>query len=154
MEHFADLFAANYVGRANGSLLTHLADNAPVSQTHPATADRNAVVNDFLSGTQNPIVDLFSNSSSMLKAPKLKIRYTTPDVSDAFNNIRPYPIENESELHGLIEASWTFLESALKSKLAPWTNLEEQDIGRIVNDLTEKSIRNMAILEKWDGATK
>ena len=154
MEYFADLFAANYVGQANSKLLSNIAENAPVSPTHPATASRNGVIDDFLNGVTNPIVELFNNSLSTLGVPELKKRYTRPNIEDAFNNIRPYQIKNENELHGLLEAAWNFLEDALEKKREPWASLDEQEIGRIVNDLTEKSIRNMAIWEKWNGASK
>lgn len=151
-EHFCDLLAAGYVGTAMCKLLNHIAPNAPAGPSHPATAIRISVIEDFLGGRNNAVVDLLQQALTNLKMPPLAIRFAEPSVATAFKNIRPYQIQTEQELHGILPAAWTFLEQAASRRDLPWSQLEDEDIVRIINDLVEKSIRNFSIQEKWNAA--
>lgn len=152
-EFFADLFAAAYVGEANYKLLNEIAANAAGSLSHPPTLNRVELARDFIGGNSNPIIDMFQNVLSLLKLPKLTKNYESPDIKKSFNNIRPYMIKNDLELHGILESSWFHLSEALKSKDSPWVHLDEAKIHCIINDLTEKSLRNYSIQESWSNGT-
>ncbi len=151
-EHFCDLLAAGYVGTAMAKLLNHIAPNAPTFATHPATATRISLINDFLSGRNHPTIDLLQNALKSLKMPTLATRFTEPDISTSFQNIRPYDIQSQQELHGILPAAWSFLEAAASKKSLPWSQLDDESIVKTINDLVEKSIRNFSIVEKWNAA--
>ena len=149
-EHFADLFAACYVGRASVAPLKTIAPNAPASPTHPSTNDRVAVVEDFLKGNPSQIFQLFQQCVSNLNAPALTVMHDAPDLRTPLDDIRPYVIQSERELHGIFESGWNYLADALDQHVPAWsTSLPDADIERIINDLIEKSIRNHSILERW-----
>jgi len=153
-ELFADLFASCYVGHENGQFLKKLVPGSTSihTPTHPSTDFRINLTSDFLSGNNNPIVDIFQNALIKRGLPELKKRYTTPEISNTFGNLRPYTIQNDQELHGILEAAWSFFDVAIKKESLPWSEIEESKISKIINDLTEKSIRNKVIKEKWEHA--
>ena len=152
-EHFSDLFAACYTGSAISLFLDSIASDAPISATHPATADRISVVQDFLSGTPNPIVDFYQDVLKQRGLPELNKRYVSPSIKPNFDAIRTYPIANNEELHGLIDSVWIYLCEAYEQKSEPWSAMSKQEIMRIINDLIEKSIRNRMVKLKWSDAT-
>ncbi|WP_157861918.1 hypothetical protein [Methylobacterium sp. Leaf361] len=153
-EYFADLFCACYTGRASARTLETIAPNAPPSLTHPATAVRVALIEDFLAGRTNQIIDHLQECLMDLGAPALMPLFTLPDISENFNDMRPFVLNTDEHLHGIFEAAWDYLGSCLDARMAPWIapNFTESDIERIVNDLSEKTIRNMSIRERWSSA--
>jgi hypothetical protein len=150
MEHFADLFAACYVGRAGIETLKTIAPNDPASITHPATANRVALVEDFLDRRPSPMVELFKQSLAAIGAPALAVQFSRPNISPSFDDIRPYDISSIDELHGIFLSAWEYLSDVLDFKRQSWaTGADNAKIELIINDLTEKSIRNYAIKERW-----
>jgi hypothetical protein len=156
LEHFADLFAAAHIGRCSIGALELIAPNAPISFTHPSTSDRVFLVEEFLAGRQTGLIGVFQSSLQQLSLPPLQIEFDTPDVRTSFDDIRTYPITSKRELHGIFGAAWKYLEEGLDQRSAPWIppTFTDADVERVVNDLTEKSVRNASIKERWDsGAT-
>lgn len=150
MEYFADLFAASYAGRAYGAFLGDFAKDYDTSPTHPSTADRLSNIEDFLSGRSNPIIAVLQAALTSQGLPALEIHYRSPAITSAFDNVRPYPIASDEEVHGIFEAGYQYLQSALKRDAEPWANMSEGTVEAIVNDLVEKSIRNRMIVANWD----
>lgn len=149
-EHFADLFAACYVGRTNGHALNTIAPHAAQSFTHPSTSDRILVVEAFLNGSAHPLVELFQACLRRLGAPPLAINYASPTITEELDDIRPYVIQSPPELHGLFASGWDYLQRALDFKTPPWSaGLSNAAIERTVNDLIEKSLRNHSIRTRW-----
>jgi len=148
-EYFADLLAASYTGGGIHRFLSNIAGGHPESDSHPATDDRLANIDDFLSGASNDKITLFQDALRALKLPKLEIRFEKPEIASAINNIRPYEIKNSKELHGILDAGWEILDSAQKRADPPWSMMDEFEPDRVVNDLIEKSIRNWMVKEKW-----
>jgi hypothetical protein len=107
-------------------------------------------VNDFLSGTQNPVVDLFQDALANLGLPNLAVRFSEPDVT-CFDDVLTCRLRDESELYGLFLSSWNYLEVQLQKRTAPWItdDATTYTIEKTVNDLTEKSLRNFEISERW-----
>lgn len=149
-EFFADLFAASYTGYGIYKFLSNIAPDAEDSSTHPATQKRLEIIDCFLQNKGNEFVDLFNECLNNLSKPKLEIRYIKPDVSTFFNNVRPCKINDDKELHGLMEAAWEFCEFAQSSTDAPWKDIGEFKIQKIINDLVERSIRNRLTSVKWN----
>lgn len=151
-EFFADLFAACYVGPACVEFLKTTGPGRR-SDTHPSTDERVCVTNDFLNGTPNYTVQMFNDVMAKRSAPSLHPRFSSPSLTDTFGDIRPYHIGGDDELHGTFMAGWQYLKSALKRDALPWSEMGEEDVDRIINDLVEKSIRNRAIREQWANAS-
>ena len=151
-EHLCDLVAACYTGTGISEMLMHISPGTQKTATHPATDDRITLVDDFLNGKNNPMTDLLNQSLTKRGLPSLSIRYTKPVITPPFDDIRPYKIKNREELHGILEAGWQYLIDQKRSPKKPWSQLDEFDPDRIINDLVEKSIRNFMIEELWHNA--
>lgn len=151
MEYFADIFAAIYTGRCVSTFLEALTGAGQgATGTHPATADRDRMVNDLLGNVNNPILDSLTPVLQQLNLPALHVRYTPMNVIDNFNNMRPVAVSNTSELHGIFPAAWNYLKDAAELRSGNWRNMPVSEIERVVNNLVEKSIRNRMIVEKWN----
>ncbi len=149
-EHFADLFAACYVGPAIVDTLYAINPNAEISLSHPSTAKRMGIVQAFLDGDEIGALGMFQDALKSLGLPPLQPRYRVPSIDDAFDDIRPYAISDTEELHGMFAAGWSYL-GRIKSGGGPeWASGGGHlDAVRIVNDLIEKSIRNASIRDLW-----
>lgn len=153
-EFFADLFSASYTGGANIIFLNEFAPNQPASNSHPATSQRIEVLEAFLQGKHHETIDIFQSALNKLGLPLLSKRFKLPDLYYCYNNIRPYCIKTKEELHGILEAGWNY-QLTLKANSDSALNdiTDEFEPARIINDLTEKSIRNMILNEKWNNGT-
>ena len=150
-EHFADLFAASYVGNSSVNTLKTIAPSDPTSSTHPSTADRIGLVEKLLSGQNDPLIEMFGDLMAKLGAGPLAPEFKAPSVKRSFDDVRTYQIADIPELHGIFESAWNYLGDALDARSPPWvkSTFTEGDIERVVNDLTEKSVRNKSIRERW-----
>ncbi|MEX3313999.1 hypothetical protein [Sulfitobacter sp. PS-8MA] len=151
MEHFADIFAACYCGDALNHTLGYIAKDNPASDTHPATSDRIELVSDFLQGTDKPITALLKKAFKIRTGGELEPKYSVPEISNFFDDVLTYPIGSKRELFGLFQASWRYLEAQLDKPTAPWIEAQTSEfiIEKTVNDLTEKSLRNYEVRERW-----
>lgn len=120
MVYFADLFAACYCGNTTNKSLSAIAPNHPDSPTHPSTAKRTLVVDDFLAGTNNDMVNILQSALSVKKQPPLATRFSIPDIVERFDDVLTYKIAGVEELYGIFAASWNYLEDNLGSRSAPW----------------------------------
>lgn len=152
MEHFADLFAACYCADSLSEILSHLEGSQPASDTHPATTDRASVVSDFLSGTRNPVVDMFQSILPLRGLPSLSQHFSIPAVEASFNEVLTYPIASDNEFFGFFPAAWRYLEEQIENRSAPWLRADTTllAIECTVNDLSEKSLRNYEIRMRWE----
>lgn len=154
-EHFADLFAACYVGSAIVDSIDAINPLAEDSPTHPATATRIEVIRGFLNGEDFEELEMFQGALAKLGLPPLKKRYSVPAIESAYDDIRPYQPDGPDELHGIIAAGWSYLGKVKSGEGPRWTvGGSPLDVIRIVNDLTEKSIRNASIRQLWERTTK
>lgn len=154
-EHFADLFAACYVGSAIVDSIDAINPLAGHSPTHPATKTRIDVIRGFLEGEEFDELAMYQDALKKLGMPLLQKRYSVPAIEDAFDDIRPHNLTNSAELHGIMAAGWSYL-GKVKSGGGPrWTvGGNPLDVVRIVNDLTEKSIRNASVRSLWERGAK
>ena len=154
-EFFADLFSAQFVGKSGVEFLYKLAGSHPASDTHPSTENRIKIVNDFLNNVKNPVVDMFNAVISALHkqgkiiSPSLTLPLNLLDVKTTFDNVRPFVINNHNEMHAFINSSWQYLCTEWENPTGIWKGLSKESIEKTINDLVEKSIRNVMILEKW-----
>lgn len=153
-EMFADLFGASYAGSAYSVVLSDMAYDHPASPTHPATKFRIALISDYLSGKSSPVLAMFNEVLRERGMPELKIRYIEPDISSTFGNIRPHRIISDGEVHGILSSASKFW-AGLETGTTPdaWRGLSRDEIGRVMNDLVERSIRNRMFEKVWAGGT-
>lgn len=153
-EHFADLFAACYVGSAIGDSLHAISPQGPMSLTHPSTEQRLDVIRSFLADEDVDVLAMFQDALTRRGFPALVKRFEIPDIEPAFDDIRPHVLTGERQLHGIFPAGWSYLAKALGGSGAPWTKgAKPIELTRIVNDLAEKSIRNASVRQLWAEAT-
>lgn len=149
-EYFADLLAACYVGRSIAESLQTISPDAEQTYSHPATAKRLELIEDFLTDKENGEVDMWRDVLARLKLPDLKPRFATTNLVEAFDDIRPVPIGSDAELFGLFPTGWSYMVHAINGSGPEWSRGASQlEIVRIVSDLTEKSIRNASIRKLW-----
>lgn len=150
-EYFCDLFGAAYAGKASIDAVVTIAPGAGASQTHPATADREASVAAFLNGNPTQLITLFQQCLKQQGKPDLAKFFKLPDLKPKYDDLRPYKVPDEEELHGVLGASWSYLLDALDRRAAPWisSGMLDSQIESITNDLTEKTLRNASIRERW-----
>ncbi|MER9075543.1 hypothetical protein NKH80_22500 [Mesorhizobium sp. M0904] len=151
-EFFADVFSSCFVGYAGIEALKTIAPNHPTTYTHPATADRIQVVSDFLGSINNPIVDLLTTAVAALGLPNLRIASSKANLAVDFDDLRTFAGSNIGEVYGIFEAAWNYMFEAIDQGRNPWglSPVRETDIETVVNDLTEKSIRNYALRVAWN----
>ncbi len=153
-EYFADLFSVSYTGESTIIFLNEFASDAPDSYSHPATNKRIKIMTAFLEGISNDIIDIFTDTLNHLKLPSLRKRFITPNLDDCYNNIRPYPINDKKELHGILTGGWNHLISISENNESCLKDISNEfEPARIINDITEKSIRNMILKSKWQNGT-
>lgn len=151
-EHFADIFAAMYVGSACDEFLQQLLPDQLSSDTHPSNASRREVVQDFLNGRPNPVVDMFKAVTASRLPQPLSPRFDDIDISTPFAEVRPVTPKSKGEVFGLLGAAWKFLMNEKSFESGAWPKIEKAERERIVNDLVEKSIRNYMVKEAWGAA--
>ncbi len=154
-EYFADLFSSCFVGRSSVSALEIIAPNHPPSMTHPGTADRVAVVDAFLSDAPHLTVNLFQDTLTKRALPNLVKTYHPVSVRDDFDDLRTYSPADIEAVHGMLESAWRYMFDVVDGGRNPWQldGASEGAIEAIVNDLTEKSIRNFAIRTTWNATS-
>jgi hypothetical protein len=151
-EFFADIFAASYTGESIIRFLNNIAGGEGDSSTHPSTKRRVDVISKFLEGRSSPELDRINNTLKAIKLPVIEKKFTKPEISACFSNVRPYQIKTLGELHGIITSSWDYIDKIESESLEPWASVEIYEAKKAINDLVEKSVRNWIIKEKWANA--
>lgn len=147
MEYFADLFASQYIDNASNLYLNYIAFFDEDSNTHPATAERIKVVDEFLSGAVCVKLDEFNNVLTLSGSPELKKRYKSINLNTSqFLKLIPQTISNKEELHFIFKLGWDFWNDSEKNFLKTFKNRQKY---HVINNLIEKSISNYTILTKW-----
>ncbi len=149
-EYFADIFSAAYVGDAAKGFLQEFCPNQAVQVSHPSSAARYKVLEDFVAGVPNPIVDLFQAALAQRGLQSLSPRFDAIQLAPTMGAVRPFAPQSDRELFGLFESGWRFLSGQWKSGDGSWGHLSADERIEVANDLVEKSIRNRMIRESWD----
>lgn len=153
MEIFADLFCVSYAGMAGVRFLHEFAMGNSASDSHPSTEFRKRVMVDYLLNRKNPLIELFAAVLVARRLPPLVKRFADIDLSTSFADYRPAHIANDQQLFGVFHHAWSLLAASSKQGCPLWNGRNIIERVRLANDLTEKTIRNHCIKEKWRGAT-
>lgn len=151
-EYFADLFSAAYVGHAASEFLVQFCGNEPMKLTHPSTQARRDVIRAFLDGHPNPIVDMLQDALKIRGMRPLTKRFSAAGVDHCFGGVRPCTPKSDEEIYGVFLEAWDFLNRMWTSPVRDYLHLTPFAIERVVNDLTEKSIRNYMVTSDWHAA--
>jgi hypothetical protein len=154
MEYFADLFAAQYTGSGAQEVLRYLTfpylDHT--SPSHPSTENRVKMVEDFLQGRANPVLDLIREFALMVSGQELRVRFA-PVPTDDFYRMIPVEIASIAGLHGIFPAAWKVYQSdhaRFQTTNSLTNGFDPQEVYTIVNNLTEKSIGNYIVKKSFD----
>lgn len=154
-EYFADLFASQYVGSHCCNFLDYLEHDRPknlFSGTHPSLFYRKKIVNEFLNGVSNPVLDIIKKTVHTVTRKELNIRFKDL-LSDDFYNLVPTNITDEKDLHSLFKLGWdVYLAGGDRFKVANVMSYtpSQSEVYNIVNNLIEKSINNFLIVDSWN----
>jgi len=112
-EHFADIFAAQYIGLSSNEMLNYIAYKAKKVFTHPSTDTRISVVKAFVTGTGSSehfeiVHKLIEQTKKRTNGRILIDRCKFPAISP-FELNRPVKMENKEELHSLFSLGWNDL---------------------------------------------
>ena len=157
-EYFADLFAAQYVGKSACHHLIYIAPHAPISHTHPTTQNRINIVNEFLGDDTKfgCVVKTFLRETLKKTGKEIKLRHTSI-ASDDIIHLIPCEISQSEQLHFLYNLGWDIWlnrTSEFKDKNNMNEHLKQGQIYQIINNLIEKSINNFMVVENWNNSKK
>jgi hypothetical protein len=146
MEYFADIFAAQYIGNSSNHFLNYIAHNHPDSASHPSTAKRLQMVNEFLKQNfaEQTIAILKSETNTRTKLD-LTNRHVILKTAD-FEGLIPMEIKDVTELHSVFLAGWNFWK-ANPNKIIDQFGVDKS--YKIINNLIEKSISNFIVIDSW-----
>lgn len=146
-EYFADLFAAQYINNASNLFLNYIAHNSRDGLTHPSTAKRIKVVDDFLSGITCLEAQEFNKVLAFTGSKLLKIRHKKININSSdFLKLIPQTIKSEEELHYIFKLGWDFWNTSDKNFLRKFSSRQKY---HVINNLIEKSISNFTVVQKW-----
>ncbi len=144
-EYFADVFAAQYINSSLVNSLDYLAPGAQESTSHPSNEDRKKVINDFIKGNKNEVLDNLKKATEAITNVKLRKRFKQIKYDD-FYEIIPTDITEVKELHALYVAGWDIWLN-YRNK---FENMSLNKQYKILNNLIEKSISNYMVSEQWN----
>lgn len=136
-EYFCDIFASQYIDKCSNYYLEYVTKGQnQYSDTHPSTTHRVKIVEDFLSKTSNPLVDIIVNETKKISNRDLQKRNSSILESD-FLKLLPVIIKQPSELHSLFISGWNLWKNdwakfGLNNKMQ--FHLENQKIYDIINN--------------------
>ena len=146
-EFFSDIFAAQYISRYSSVYLDYFAGDNPDSHSHPSTVARSKVVDDFLNGNPNPIIQLIKQTTLLSAKTEIGIKYEPFDTKDIIS-LAPAEIERQAQLHYVFVAGWELWLNE-KDKFPVKNNAK---LYKIINNLLEKTISNYMVKSVWDAA--
>lgn len=146
-EYFADIFAAQYIGKASNFFLDYIAHKAPDSYTHPATDERLDKVDKFLNNVNTDVeIENIKKYTLVRSGFNLEIKHVELPIDDFFNLI-PFEVTNQKELHSIFLTGWNaWFKKPNKLK----TDFDNDTAYKIINNLMEKSISNFIIVDSWN----
>jgi hypothetical protein len=141
-EFFADLFAAQYIGRSAIAPLDESVTKDTI--THPSNSLRVEVVNSFIEGTGNrqcmSIINELNRVTQIRTGLNLQVRYENlEDKENPFIDLLPKVIKDPRKLHTLFNAGWQYWmdpNSMLRKKYPNYL-----ECSKVINRLIRNSIK-------------
>ncbi|HEY4193941.1 MAG TPA: hypothetical protein VGM63_00280 [Mucilaginibacter sp.] len=142
-EFFADIFAAQYIGKSSTAPLDELKKTS--STTHPSNAQRVEVVNTFIDGTGSTwsmkiVKELNRICEIRTAGRKLEIRFEElKNEENPFISLTPQIIGSSKKLHSLFNLGWQHwlnLDSPVRKKYTRYS-----DCSYVINKLIRDSVK-------------
>lgn len=105
-EYFADIFASQYLGKSSYAYINQVASTNEDTITHPATSVRISMVDNFVDGIDNPIINLFNQSTQLILGKKLSYKNLQLDLSPFFKD-NQCDMSTTDNIHSIISGGWT-----------------------------------------------
>ena len=153
-EYFADLFASQYIGKAAYYYLDYIAGEYSMSNTHPSTQNRIALVNKFLSDSSSHLLfRIFRKFAQLVFHQEFKPKYLALANSDDFYRLIPCELTDKNQLHTLFPYAWDIWLNN-KDEFERYNSMSDplKPVQKymVLNNLIEKSINNYIVKEKWE----
>lgn len=155
-EYFSDVFASQYIGECSNYYLDYITNNgAGTSNTHPSTINRIKLVNDFIEGNKNFIIDSLVDATQQITNTRTLTKRFNRIKSKNFLQLLPVEISHSNQLSSLYILGWelwqNYNQDFEKNNSMNYT-LKASKRYEIINNLIEKSISNYIISESWNKA--
>lgn len=139
-EYFADIFAAQYIGRHKMHLSHYMAGDNGFSYTHPSISARTRAIENFLQpeNTHDDFIKALLNETQRITGKELKIRNESL-ILDPLLARQPYINLNKNQLHSLLQNAWELWENDTSGFR---TDPDSMTAYQRINDLLEQSIMN------------
>lgn len=152
-EYFSDLFASQYIGKASNYYLDYITSSKKdFNLTHPSTIKRVSLVNSFIDGKKDKLVEILIDAALRITGKNIKLRYKNL-VKDDFLNLLPHEILSFEEISSLFVLGWELWlnnKDDFKTINRMNFNPNSSDIYIIINNLIEKSISNYVVKTIWE----
>jgi len=152
-EYFSDVFAAQYIGKCSNYYIDYVTNsNSGTSVTHPSTLNRIKLVNDFVDGNKNSIIDCLLDATQQITNNRtLNKRYNHIN-SKNFLQLLPVEVTHSNQLSSLYLLGWELWQNydlQFEKHNSMAYKLKASKRYEIINNLIEKSISNYIITESW-----
>lgn len=110
-EYFADIFAAQYIGRHKNHLVNYMAGDNDFSSSHPSTKARARAIDNFLlpEYQHDEFINLVKNVTLRITGKELKIRSTQLTEANLLAG-QAYDNLQKEQLHSLFHNAWEIWE--------------------------------------------
>ena len=159
-EYFADIFAASFIGRNIDKYLKYLSypktETEDYSPTHPSNKLRFKMMDEFLQGKNNYVIDMIQYILGKKGLPNLCKISSTINANDLYR-LLPVELSTDHDIHALYSLAWNVWDgdrSRFKSENNMSFDLQPTQLYTILNNLVEKSISNYLIKTKWENVSK
>ena len=150
-EYFADIFAASFIGRNINKYLKYLSypktETEDYSPTHPSNKLRFKMIDEFLQGKNNYVIDMIQYILGKKGLPNLCKISSSINASDLYR-LLPVKLSTDHDIHALYSLAWDVWDgdrSRFKSENNMSFDLQPTQLYTILNNLVEKSISNYLI---------
>lgn len=144
-EYFADIFAAQYIGKTVYSYLLYVNPKGVGTETHPSSEDRIRIVNDFVDNNSASIelLECIKDATRLSSKKELEKRDEEIDITPFLSLNIAYPT-NPKQLHNIFQQIWDLWinqrNDFVKVNEIPLSNAE---IYQHINDLTAATIQRI-----------
>lgn len=135
-EYFADIFAAQYVGRHKNHLINYIAGDTGFSDSHPSTEARNQAIMNFLEPEANhdAFIKMLKKATVDVTKRELKQRNTPLDTTPLMSD-KQCSVKDKHQLHTLLHAGWEIWESNLNGyRQSPDTITAYNKLNKLLED--------------------
>lgn len=160
MEYFADMFASSYIGNNITRYLSYVyypdCNSSIYSSTHPSNKKRFQLVDDFVGGRSNYIINIIQEILQGKFRKKLP-RYNNSLNYEDLYSLLPLELNSDDDIHNIYAAAWDVWygdREKFKTTNNLGVELSPTQIYSILNNLAEKSISNYLVTKKWNNVLK